>query len=304
VSASKSLNNEEQKNPLFTPLLDTEKIPIIDGKDNFGAQSKDAQFLVNKIFFGSLVGILHSDKNLIKTPINIETWRAPISNEMANGSSMRWRAYKTASLYKRVVDFGLHNKDCYAVIDMNGLQVKLTMSFSAANKIMIETEIMNRDRKIYSADMPCFGLSFGLDALYDTIRYYGNINGEAYADRKESCIIGRACEKVEDQGLPYIRPQETGNKTDMRCLAIVNKEGKGLRITTDTIFEASVLKWSCHELENAWHQSDLPHHSYNIVRILHGSCGIGGDDTWGAPVHKEYLYYGPQAKWRVMIELI
>lgn len=304
VSASKAINNEGTRNPLFIPLDDEEKLPIIDGKDHFGAQAKDSQFLVNKVFFGSLVGILQGDTNILKTPINIETWRAPISNEMANGSERRWRAYKTASLYKKVVDFGIHNHDCFSVIDMDGLQVKLTMSFSFANKVMIETEIIRWDHTIYSADLPCFGLSFGLDDIYDTLYYYGNINGEAYSDRKESCIIGRACEKVEDQGLPYIRPQETGNKTDMRCLDIVNKDGKGLRITTDTIFEASVLKWSCHELENAWHQSDLPHHTYNVVRILHGSCGIGGDDTWGAPVHNEYLYHGPQKKWRVTLELI
>lgn len=302
VSSSLSLS-DKAGNPCFVAIKDNEALPLIIGKDNVGAQANDIQFLVNKLHYGSLTAILTAQENILKLPISLEIWRAPTSNELANGSTIRWEKYKCASLYRKVIDFKIWKNHCMSIVDMASMKCSLDFSFASNGRAMIEIKILDRGEG-FGSDMPCFGISFAMDKQYDHLCYYGNKTCEAYADRKESCELGYGEEIVEDQALPYMYPQETGNKTDIRYIEIVNKKGKGLRITCNSIFETSVLPWSCHEIEESRHLEDLPNHSYNVVRIMHGSCGIGGDDTWGAPVHPQYLYHGPKEPWKVCFQII
>ena len=84
-------------------------------------------------------------------------------------------------------------------------------------------------------------------------------------------------------------PQECGNRVGTRWLKVTDEYGRGLQFTCEEIpFESSVLPYSAYELENALHQEELPKIHYTWVRILAKQMGVGGDDSWGAPVHEQY----------------
>ena len=87
----------------------------------------------------------------------------------------------------------------------------------------------------------------------------------------------------------YLIPQECGNRTGVRWLKVSDGAGRGLCFTAeDAPFETSVLPYSAYELDNAMHREELPVSQYTWVRILESQKGVGGDDSWGAPVHSGF----------------
>ncbi|NLC79198.1 MAG: hypothetical protein GX683_05695, partial [Ruminococcaceae bacterium] len=88
--------------------------------------------------------------------------------------------------------------------------------------------------------------------------------------------------------IPYLNPQECGNKTDLRWFAVLDKDGNGLRCSSSGLFEASALGYTSHELENAADVTALPVPTATVLCLRGKMCGVGGDDSWGAPVHEKY----------------
>ncbi len=291
------LNNYDN-NPYFNNIENP--INLIWGKDNVGASSNNINFLV-KYLFTKVNGILIDEKNILEKPISLEFWRAPNNNDKANDNSLRWAANKARSLYQKFTGYDQQlNKASFDVLCFDE-KYNICYKFDNNSKMQID---IKRLGDFTNTDMPCFGISFALNNEYNKIRYFGNIKGEAYIDRKESKLLGINEEYIEDQYVKYVDPQECGNKTDLRYVELLNKDNHGLRITTSTIFEGSFLPYSSHEIEEAKHYEDLKTHDYNYIRILHGQSGIAGDDTWGAPIHDKYLYRGIKDSWSITIEII
>ena len=129
---------------------------------------------------------------------------------------------------------------------------------------------------------------FTLPADYSELRYYGYGPQANYADRQEGAKLGLYKSTVQDEMEDYLLPQECGNHNGVRWLEVTDKRGRGVRISGDIPLAASALPYSAHELENARHSYDLPQVHHTFLRASAGQCGVGGDDTWGAPVLDEY----------------
>ena len=113
---------------------------------------------------------------------------------------------------------------------------------------------------------------------------------ENYIDRNKGARLGLFTSNAVENMSNYLVPQECGNRTNTRFVKVVNKENKGLCFSYEKEpFEFSVLPYSAYELENALHKEELPRVNYTWVRILAKQMGVGGDDSWGAPVHSRYL---------------
>lgn len=250
--------------------------------------------------FAKVNGILIDQNNILEKPISLEFWRAPNNNDKANDNSLKWANNKTRSLYQKFVRVEQSENSATFELICFDERYLLTYKFNSNNKMQIDIKRLTPSDK----DMPCFGISFALNNKYNKIRYLGNIKGEAYCDRKASALLGIKEEFIEDNYVNYVDPQECGNKTDLRYVEILDKDNHGLKISTSTIFEGSFLPYSCHEIEEAKHFEDLTKHDFNFIRILHGQSGIAGDDTWGAPIHDEYLYHGLKDTWSISIEII
>lgn len=137
-------------------------------------------------------------------------------------------------------------------------------------------------------ELPAFGLLFELDGALDAVSWYGRGPHENYWDRRTSARLGRFSGKVAEQFVPYLRPQECGNKTDVRYAALTGEDGRGLRFESALPFELNALPWSPAELEASDHPYKLPPSRGSIVRVNFKQMGVGGDDSWGAPTHEAY----------------
>lgn len=140
--------------------------------------------------------------------------------------------------------------------------------------------------------MPEFGVLFKLSADYEQIEWYGLGPEETYADRKRGAKLGIYKKKVSENMAEYLVPQECGAKEGVRWAKVTDRKGRGM------IFEMeeengpmlfSALPYTPHELENAMHPYELPNIHYTVVRAAKAQMGVGGDDSWGARTHPEYL---------------
>ena len=111
---------------------------------------------------------------------------------------------------------------------------------------------------------------------------------ETYVDRVHGARLGIYHGMIEKQAAPYLMPQESGNHIGVRWAEITDEKGRGLRVMGDRI-HVSALPWTPGELENAMHPFELPPIHYTVLRMAKAQMGIGGDDSWGARTHEEYL---------------
>lgn len=138
-------------------------------------------------------------------------------------------------------------------------------------------------------DMPEFGVLMKLDADVRRVRYYGLGPEENYIDRCRGARLGIFQTTAQDNLARYLVPQECGARTGVRWAEVTDARGRGLRFTADGDMTFSVLPYTPHELESAAHSYELPPVHYTVVRCAMQQMGVGGDDSWGARTHEEYL---------------
>jgi beta-galactosidase len=142
-------------------------------------------------------------------------------------------------------------------------------------------------------DLPKFGISLSLPAELDQVTWFGRGPHESYSDRKTGAPVGVYQAEVADLSFPYIRPQETGNRTDVRWVALSDREGRGVMAIADPLLEFSALPYEDEDLEEGdapthRHQWDLEPRGYVTLDLDLAQMGVGGDTSWGARPHREY----------------
>lgn len=235
-------------------------------------------------------------KELLYRPLKPNFWRAPIQNDIGNGMPGRQGIWKlisenmTASLTmtKREADGTVLVRYEYRTPFYEGILCTVTYRVNAAGLIKVT---MESDGFTGLPDLPEFGMCAALPLFYDNLRWYGRGMEETYADRKSGSKIGCYHNLVMDNVAPYLFPQETGNHTDVRFADITDADGLGLHILYDgqNPLNVSALPYLPQELETARHPFELPKPYETVVRISGMQMGVGGDDSWGAPVHEPYL---------------
>lgn len=274
------------------PTLKIEESPvqIIDGDVNLAVKMQKVRAMFWKVD-KTLKSLNVDGKELLKAPIKPDFWRAPIDNDAGNHSTFDWAIWKGISLYTMGSRLTLEDKDKsitaeYAFPIMKGKGCTMHYQFLGSDICKIT---MRMDALKEIATLPQFGFTFSLLSEFNRVRYYGRGPMESYVDRKAGGRIGIYNHRVEEMMEPYLNPQETGNRTDVRWIEIMNDDGTGIKIFSETPFEASVLPFTSHEIENAGHINELPPVTKTVVNISMAKSGVGGDDSWGAPIHSEYL---------------
>ena len=146
------------------------------------------------------------------------------------------------------------------------------------------------------SDMPVFAMDFKMKKQYDKFTFYGMGPDENYIDRNNGARLGLYTLTALENFTKYLNPQECGNRTGVRYVNVYEENGAGLNFTaTENPFEMSVLPYNAYELDNAMHRDELPDPTYTWVRIAAKQMGVGGDDSWGAPVHKEFKINSEEA---------
>jgi beta-galactosidase len=158
-------------------------------------------------------------------------------------------------------------------------------------------------------DMARFGTRFQVNKEYDSLVYYGRGPWENYCDRNTASFVDVYQSNVSDQYYQYVRPQESGTKTDSRWFKLINEKGQGIKISTTDSFSFSAMDVSMETLDQE-KKSDN-HHMYDVVRddfisvhVDMMQMGVGGDDSWGARPYKKYRIPYEAYRFTYWIELI
>ncbi|QYR22672.1 DUF4981 domain-containing protein [Paenibacillus sp. sptzw28] len=244
---------------------------------------------------GNLVSFAANGKELLKAPPAPNFWRAYTDNDRGNKQHERCATWRSAGVERRlrqltweVLPDRVVVQASYLLPTTKASSCDVTYTVRGSGEIDIYQQLTpggNGDLP----EIPEIGMMFVLDRSFDTIEWYGKGPHESYWDRQTGAKLGFYSAKVEDQFVPYIRPQECGNKMEVRRAAVTNADGAGLLITGLPVFELNALPYTPFELEAHDHVYKLPESDKTVIRINHRQMGVGGDDSWGALPHQQYL---------------
>ena len=267
-------------------------LQVIRGDVNLGVRGKDFSVIFSRPE-GGIASLIYGGTEYITRAPKLTFWRASTDNDRGCGFGFERSQWMTAGMFARTEGYEVREeKETVTVSFRYQLPAPFTAAVTAAYTVSADGSI--RAEVCWGGqqglpEMPAFGMEFRLKERFDKFRWYGCGPEENYRDRKEGARLGIFEGSAEENLTPYLVPQECGNRTGTRWLEVSDGAGRGLRFSGDIPFESSVLPYSAYELENAAHREELPKRHYTWVRILEGQMGVGGDDSWGAPVHPQYL---------------
>ena len=283
-----------------------EGVKVIRSTHNIGVRGAHFEVLFS-VLNGGLVSYKYAGKEMIEAIPKPNFWRAPTDNDCGNLMGMRYGQWKIASMYLSHKDFrqGPYGPGNEPEVEVNEKTVKVTYMYLMPTTPLSECRLsyeVSGDGRVKTTlsydpvkelgDMPEFGVIFKFNADYDRVEWYGLGEAETYSDRKKGAKLGIYANKVADNIARYMVPQECGAKEEVRWAKVTDRKGRGMLFEMDENngpMMFSALPYTPHEMENAMHPYELPEVHYTVVRVAKDQMGIGGDDSWGARTHEEYL---------------
>lgn len=266
---------------------------VIEGDVNIGVTGRGFAALFSKQA-GSLVSLCYGGREMIATPPAPLFWRATTDNDKGTALAYHAGGWFAASLARSCTAVRLETGKDRATVTFD-----YAFSISRELKTRIEYTVYAdgklRVRMVYTGaaglpDVPVVAVSFRMSADYGESDWYARGPEENYSDRASGARLGRFRRKVAELPSPYLVPQESGNRTGVRQVRITDERGRGLQIqaAAGEPLECTLSPYTAFELEQAAHPYELPKVHYTVVTIGAQQMGVGGDDSWGAPVHPEY----------------
>ena len=270
----------------------TYPLEIIRGDVNIGVRGRGFTAMFSKAE-GGIASLCYDGVEYITRTPKLTFWRALTDNDRGAKTGFDAAQWMTAGLFYKLTDVDVQEQKDQVCVTFEYLlptvpQTKAYVSYRVTGDGKIHVHALYKGTDGLP-EMPAFGMDMKLKARYDRVRYYGRGPEENYLDRREGARLGVHSYQAADNISAYLFPQECGNRMDVRWVEVTDADGQGLRFETEGVpFENSVLPCSAYELEAATHREELPKAHYSWVRILESQMGVGGDDSWGAPVHEEY----------------
>lgn len=275
-------------------------VELVVGNGNILVRGENFKALFSRMNLG-MVSYVYGGVEMLPNTIPLPNfWRTPTNNDSGNMMPQRYAQWKIASMYVTTRQ-DQRFADTSPRVDKNDNNIAITYTYFMPTTPQSSCEVTYRvfgDGTIETTlsydpvkelgDMPEFGMMFKLDADYDTVKWYGLGPQETYEDRQHGGKYGVYENKVADNVAEYLVPQESGNKCRVRYAKVMDKKGRGMLFFGDEL-SFSALPYTPHELENAAHHFELPPVHYTVVRVAKKQMGVGGDDSWGAHTHPEYL---------------
>ena len=281
-------------------------LTVIRSTHNIGVRGTHFEVLFS-VLNGGLVSYKYAGKEMIEAIPKPNFWRAPTDNDCGNLMGMRYGQWKIASMYLSHKDFrqGPYGPGNTPEVEEKEHSVKVTYTYLLPTTPLAECKLayevygdgrvkttLTYDPVKELGDMPEFGVIFKFNADYDHVEWYGLGSAETYADRKKGAKLGIYENMVKDNIARYMVPQECGAKEEVRWAKVTDRKGRGMLFEMDENngpMMFSALPYTPHEMENAMHPYELPEVHYTVVRVAKEQMGVGGDDSWGARTHEEYL---------------
>jgi len=267
-------------------------VQVIYGDVNVGVKGENFRVMFSRGEAG-MSSLVYDGVEFVTRAPKTTYWRAMTDNDRGCKHGFDRGQWLPAGLYQKMVDFRVIEREYEATITMEYLlptvpQAKQTVSYTVTGDGKIRVEAVYHGQEGLPT-MPAFGMDFKLKQRYSNFRYYGLGPDENCIDRAEGARLGIFSGTAQENLSRYLVPQECGNRMGIRWISVADENGKGLKFSAeDSPFESSVLPYSAHELDCAMHREELPKPHYTWVRIMGCQMGVGGDDSWGAPVQRQF----------------
>ena len=226
-------------------------------------------------------------------------WRAGTDNDFGANLQKRYRLWFEPKMKTEKVE--TFEKDGNVIVetqfDLPELFAKLNIIYTINPKgeIGVKQNLTTEKGKENMPNLFRYGMEITMPGIYDIFNFYGRGPQENYIDRNGATPIGLYNQKVSEQYYPYIRPQESGNKTDIRWAKILSLAGNGLEFRSDKAFEMSALPYLTEDLDSGLdksphaHSGELTPRNLTNVHIDAAQMGLGCEDSWGALPRPEYM---------------
>ena len=275
----------------------TGDISYEDKNNRIVISASNSKITIDK-WSGLLSGYQYKETNLLNGSVEPDFWRAPTDNDFGNGMPSKLNIWRNAGQNRTVKDIKVTQTDHFVTVESDlwlndvASPYQLTYTVYADGKIKVDVKWVAGREGL--PEIPRFGMQLKLNNQFDQFSYYGRGPWENYSDRNTSSFIGIYSSTVADQQVDYIRPQENGNKTDVRWLTLTNNEGIGLEIKGLQPLSVKVSHNPVEDLDSGLtkkqrHPSDVTPRHQVYLNVDFKQRGLGGDDSWGRYPHKPYL---------------
>lgn len=282
-----SAKSDEAAAPL--ELVETETSFVVEGR-GFRAEFNRER--------GTLCSYRLGNKEILAAPLEPNFWKVPNDNQYRNDYLNRLGPWRNAAPDREVQSVTASKTDGHvAIVTRSVLPVgespyEVLYSIDPSGRVTVDCRY--RPHKSPLPLLPKFGMTCEVANEFSRVGWYGRGPQETYWDRKTGGEIAIYESTVEDMIHPYVRPQDNGNRADVRWFSLVNGDGVGIRISGQQPLNFSVWPYTMRDLEQATHDYALPRRDHVTVNIDHQLHGVGGDNSWGARTHPQYTLPGDQ----------
>ncbi|MCG9697928.1 glycoside hydrolase family 2 TIM barrel-domain containing protein [Shewanella sp. Isolate11] len=240
-------------------------------------------------------------KEMLMQPLKLNFWRAPTDNDFGSSFQQRAQMWQQATREQQGLGIKLSKQAANEIVLTQQIKlatvnstVNVTYHINSAGELLLQLDLPLTQQAQQLSELPRIGTSLQMPAQFDQVSYYGRGPFENYQDRKSAAFVGLYQGLVDDLGFAYIRPQENGNRSDVRWSAITDQLGEGLKFTGYQTFDFTARHQTIADFDAGIHKAqrhytDIKKRPLTEVYIDYRQSGVGGDDSWGAKAHAPYL---------------
>ena len=245
---------------------------------------------------GVLQRYVANGRNLMSQPPEPWFWRAPTDNDWGEGLQRTCNVWRTNR--GRVIDSSVEERDDMLIVRSVRELVDAPSHFTTTYTFMadgsLKVEVDWERKGEFVPELPRLGMRMIFPANYKNFKFYGRGPWENYSDRCESSFVGLYEQSTDEQLFNYVRPQESGNKTDVRWLELTNERGVGVRIEGLQPLSVSAMPYRAEDMDpglgmkKQMHYSDIEPRREVVLHVDYAQRGLGGDTSWGTKPHDAY----------------
>jgi beta-galactosidase len=260
---------------------------------------------------GEITSLVYDGSERLRSGPVPDFWRPPTDNDFGADQQLLSGVWRDAGAGKVLESLEVGRPDNGAVrlsirwsLPESGSSYTTDYTVYATGAIEVENRFLPGNEDL--PEIPRVGMSMTLPDHFDRLEWFGRGAHESYWDRRTGAAVGRYAGSVEEQYHPYGRPQETGNKTDVRWLAVESEEGDGLLVVGLPTVDFSALRFTRDALDPGdakaqRHTTDLEPHGFTVLDVDYRQMGVGGDNSWGAVPHREYTLLPMEMSYRFLL---
>ena len=287
-------------------IVSEEKLKTVEVNGEYRVQGKDFT-AVFSTETGDLKSYIYKSTYLLKAPLQPNLWRVPTNNDRGYGMQWKFDVWQDVANNRKLKSFdtsvgenGEMNIRQMSVLDAGESTISTQYTVFSTGVIEVKSSFEKGEGEL--PEIPRFGMNLQMPVQFSNMTWYGRGPGESYQDRNGSSFVDLYQSKVADQYVPYPWPQENGNKTDVRWMALLNKQGRGLVFKGDIPLEMSAYHFSIRDFDRIpEHSFDFPMKNFVEVNIDYKQMGVGGDNSWGYTPHEEYRLLDSQYEYQFYI---